>query len=295
MRLFTCVHGALEQAALLNKAGRAVLASDIWHKPLSMLELIRLCASGGALPAEEDLARFPSHEMSGLRLRAPIPHPIRNLFCLGKNYADHVREMGTTIFAGAPAGAEVPAHPVFFSKSAFSVIGPDDEIPCHAHFTSQIDYEAELAVIIGQTASRVPERDAGQYIFGYTCANDISARDIQDRHGQWFLGKSLDGFAPMGPFLVTADELGCPPVCDVSARVGGEVRQHAHSGDMLFSVPAVISLLSQAITLHPGDIILTGTPAGVGHGMKPPRYLRTGDVVEVDISGIGVLRNTMGA
>jgi 2-keto-4-pentenoate hydratase/2-oxohepta-3-ene-1,7-dioic acid hydratase in catechol pathway len=229
----------------------------------------------------------PAGEIS---LCAPIPCPFRHVICLGKNYADHAKEVVETI-QGNQGADLIPKAPIYFTKTAIPATGNGDKIPLHEHVTQKADYEVELAVIIGKTTSRVTREDAEDVIFGYTVLNDITARDMQAKHSQWFFGKSLDGFCPMGPHIVSRDEIPFPVSLNVKCRVNGETRQNSNTKHLIFDIPHIISELSQGITLHPGDIIATGTPAGIGHALKPPQYLKPGDVVECEIEGIGVLTN----
>ena len=186
---------------------------------------------------------------------------------------------------------KVPEIPVFFTKAATSASGPHDPIPWDRSATSQVDYEAELGVIVGAGGKNIRRDHALDHVFGYTVINDVSARDLQFGHKQWFKGKSLDGFCPMGPVIVTADEFGDPQGKRITLRVNGETRQDATTGDMIFPVNVILEYLSQGMTLEPGDVIATGTPEGVGLGRTPPEYLKDGDVVETEIEGIGILRN----
>jgi 2-keto-4-pentenoate hydratase/2-oxohepta-3-ene-1,7-dioic acid hydratase in catechol pathway len=219
--------------------------------------------------------------------QAPLPQPLRNLFCLGKNYREHAKEIAAKI----PTAVAEPEHPIFFTKATTTVIGPGQAIPNHKGITNKLDYEAELAVIIGKGGKDIPRQEAMDHIFGYTIVNDVSARDLQGRHIQWFRGKSLDGFAPMGP--VVAHHSAMPPMeaVEIQCWVNGELRQQAKASDMIFDIPAIIETLSAGMSLLPGDIIATGTPAGVGMGFEPPRYLQPGDEVRMEISGIGTLCN----
>ncbi|MFI6377187.1 fumarylacetoacetate hydrolase family protein [Streptomyces sp. NPDC050546] len=226
------------------------------------------------------------------RLCAPIPLP-RNLYAVGKNYHDHVREFGRSGYDSPDLSTDIPAVPVIFSKVPASATGPYDAIDPHLDITAELDYEAELAVIIGPGGRGIPREAAMDHVWGYTIINDVTARDQQHDHQQWLIGKSLDTFAPMGPYAVTADEVGDPTRLEVSATVNGELRQKAPVADLIFDIPELISTLSAGITLRSGDIIATGTPAGVGIGFTPPRFLETGDVVECAISGLGSLRNTV--
>lgn len=224
--------------------------------------------------------------LNQVRLLAPIPRPRKNILCLGLNYADHAAESLAT--HGRPL--ELPAHPVVFTKAVTSVGAHEAEMALDASLTTQLDWEVELAVIIGRGGRRIAEDRALEHVFGYTVLNDLSARDLQFRHKQYFLGKSLDGACPMGPWIVTADEIGDPQRLDLRCWVNGELKQSSNTRHQLFSVAATIAILSRGMTLEPGDIIATGTPAGVGFARTPPEFLRAGDVVECEVSGIGRLR-----
>lgn len=233
-----------------------------------------------------------------VELLAPIPRPRRNLFAVGKNYREHAREFGASGYDQSSGGAQggggdVPTKPVVFTKPPTSVIGPDQTIERHAEVTNELDYEAELAVIIGRGGRDIAAGEGRRHIWGYTAVNDVTARDRQRDHRQWFLGKGLDTFCPMGPVAVTADEVDGSAL-EITCHVNGELRQKASSGEMVFDIPTLIETISAGLTLEPGDIIATGTPAGVGIGFQPPRFLQSGDVVEVSITGIGTLRNRVG-
>ncbi|OYW57902.1 MAG: hydrolase [Rhizobiales bacterium 17-65-6] len=229
--------------------------------------------------------------LSSVKLLAPIPHPRRNIICVGKNYRDHAKEFAQSGFeAGAVAGAEIDTHPAVFSKPASTVVGPDAVVETHPGVTDAIDYEVELALVIGRGGRGIKAADAFKHIFGYTIVNDVTARDIQKNHKQWFLGKSLDTFCPMGPWITTADAVDAENL-DVKTWVNGELRQDANTRDLIFTIPSLIETISAGMTLEPGDIIATGTPSGVGIGFKPPRFLKAGDVVKLSISGIGELTN----
>jgi 2-keto-4-pentenoate hydratase/2-oxohepta-3-ene-1,7-dioic acid hydratase in catechol pathway len=229
--------------------------------------------------------------LADVKLLAPIALPRRNIFCVGKNYGEHAREFSNSGFeAGAVKGAEIDEFPAVFSKGPNTVIGPHDDVDLHAKVTSSVDYEVELAVIIGKTGKDIAKADAYSHIFGYTVVNDVTARDRQKNHKQWFLGKTLDTFCPMGPWITTSDELD-PENLDVKCWVNGELRQNANTRDLIFDIPSLVSTISAGLRLVPGDIIATGTPAGVGIGFKPPRFLKTGDVVAMEISNIGRIEN----
>lgn len=222
-----------------------------------------------------------------IKIIAPIPNPKRNVFCLGKNYAEHALEVKSL-----PGGeAKVPDYPIYFTKVADPVIGPMDKVIIPKDYTEKIDYEVELAVIIGKDGKNISPEEVEEHIFGYTIGNDISARDIQTKHIQWFKGKSLDTFTPMGPYIVDKSEIKFPVELDISCKVNEELRQNSNTKNLIFDIPYIISDLSKGLTLRAGDIILTGTPSGVGIGFKPHKYLKSGDVVECNIEKIGTLVN----
>jgi len=230
----------------------------------------------------DDLAgRKLAYPLAKVRLLAPIIPP-RNVFCLGRNYADHAAERG----------AAVPEHPVYFTKPAACVIGPGERVTHHA-VTKELDYEVELTAVIGAGGRDIPRGEALRHVFGYTVINDVTARDLQKKHGQWFKGKSLDTFCPMGPVLVTADEIPDPQALAVSLRVNGQARQSSHTSKMIFPVDQCIEVLSQGLTLVPGDVIATGTPDGVGAATG--NFLKVGDRMEAEVERIGVLANRVAA
>jgi 2-keto-4-pentenoate hydratase/2-oxohepta-3-ene-1,7-dioic acid hydratase in catechol pathway len=226
-------------------------------------------------------------------LRAPFPEPRRDLFAVGKNYREHVAEFGRSGYDTPQRSEDLPDKPIVFSKATTSVTGPYDDVEAHPDITSELDYEAELAVIIGRGGRGIGRDQALGHVWGYTIVDDVTARDVQRDHKQWLLGKSLDTHAPMGPWAVTADEVGDVTALEVSSTVNGEPRQKAPVADLIFDIPELIRVISAGITLLPGDIIATGTPAGVGIGFDPPRFLTSGDVVECAITGLGALRNTV--
>lgn len=213
---------------------------------------------------------------------SPIPRTPKNILCVGKNYDEHVKEMG---------GEAPPEDLIVFTKPPMAIAADEQTVSVHASKTETLDYEGELAVVIGKLGRDIPKNQVFDYIFGYTIANDISARDIQERHTQYFLGKALDGSCPLGPYVVTKDEIPDPQSLTIVTKVNGEVRQNGSTKDMIFSVETLVSIISKYVTLEPGDVILTGTPAGVGKGMNPPTYLKAGDEVKVSIEGIGTLVN----
>jgi 2-keto-4-pentenoate hydratase/2-oxohepta-3-ene-1,7-dioic acid hydratase in catechol pathway len=230
--------------------------------------------------AEGLLAPACTVPQAGLRLLAPVPDPSK-VVAVGANYWDHCRE----------CGLEPPKRPILFAKFPTSVIGPDQTIEWDPGLTTEVDYEAELAIVVGRRARSVPRTRAYEFIFGYTCANDVSARNLQLGDGQWVRGKSLDTFCPLGPVLVTRDEVPNPGGLTIACRVNGETLQDSTTAEMIFDIPTLIEFITQAFTLLPGDVILTGTPHGTGGFREPNIYLKDGDVVEVEIEGLGVLRN----
>ncbi|MBW8268344.1 fumarylacetoacetate hydrolase family protein [Caldovatus sp. SYSU G05006] len=258
-----------------------------------MLALIE-AGSPALAAARALLAEAPAAfllDRAAVTLRAPIPRPRRNVFCVGRNYMEHVAEGDRT---RGITQSEVPKYPQFFTKAPECVIGPEETVPAHAGVTQWLDYEVELAVVIGKEGRDIPRERALDHVFGYTIGNDVTGRDLQRRHGQWFKGKSLDRSCPLGPCIVPAEDL---DASDLAIRlwVNGEKRQDSRTSKMIFDVKEIIHQLSAGFTLRPGDVILTGTPEGVGYAMQPPRTLRPGDVMELEIEGIGRLRNAVAA
>ena len=278
-----------------GQPGVGLVSSDL--QQIQPFDLPAALCELGALPVIEMQARgtplpvlLAAVALSEVQITAPLPRPRRNIFCVGKNYFAHAKEFaGSGFDSSAQAGEDIPADPIFFTKVPESVVGPGAAIEMPA-VSSAIDYEAELTVIIGRGGKGISAKDAMAHVWGYTIINDVTARDWQSRHKQWHLGKSFDTFCPMGPWLVSADE------CDgtkttVRCYVNNELRQNASTTDLIFDIPKLIETLSAGITLYPGDVIATGTPVGVGIGFKPPKYLKSGDVVRVEIDGIGMLEN----
>jgi 2-keto-4-pentenoate hydratase/2-oxohepta-3-ene-1,7-dioic acid hydratase in catechol pathway len=257
--------------------------------PETMLGLIDLGAT--ALDLAREVTR--RHEGSGsmlseVTLLAPIPRPRKNIVCLGLNYRDHAAE------AAMHAGTELklPEFPIYFSKLPTSVIGPGEAVVYNPVVTQQVDWEAELTLVIGRAGRDIPAALAFDHVFGYTVGNDVSARDLQFRHGgQWFKGKSLDTFSPIGPCIVTADEIPEPGNLGIWARVNGVEKQRSNTRELIFDIPAMVAGLAAGVTIEPGDLIMTGTPHGVGFTRTPPEFLQDGDVVEVEVERIGLLRN----
>ena len=258
--------------------------------PEKMTDFIRVCDDKLIADIQSILNANPTLGIaaSKLKLLAPIPKPERNIFCLGKNYRDHVKEIDNI-----PNLRDTPESPIYFSKLSSAVTGPDSVILSHKSATRQVDYEVELAVIIGKKGANIKPRDAEKYIFGYTIANDITARDLQRKHSQWYKGKSLDTFCPLGPVILHKSAVAFPPDLSIRCRINGELRQESTTGQMIFDIPEILSDLSRGVTLYPGDIILTGTPSGIGMAQHPPKFLEHGDIVESEIEGIGTLKNTI--
>ena len=262
--------------------------------PDTLLELIQQGPEAWKFAADVAVAEIrlrpdSTYGVDDVRWHAPIPRPLKNVFCVGRNYAAHARESA----AAFNTDAKLPDIPVFFSKAPTSVIGPYDEMLRHGAVTSQVDWEAELGVVIGRAGRNISAPDALSHVFGYTVLNDVTARDLQQLHNQWFKGKSLDGSCPMGPVVVTADEFGDPQNKRITLRLNGVTKQDARTSDMIFSVATIIEWLSKGMTLEPGDIIATGTPEGVGMGRTPQEWLKHGDVVETEIERIGTMKNVV--
>jgi 2-keto-4-pentenoate hydratase/2-oxohepta-3-ene-1,7-dioic acid hydratase in catechol pathway len=292
MRIATYWWGGRRHVGRLAGDGKSVtpLACGERGRAVGALALIEALADGARMPA----AAGVSLPLAAVKLDAPLPHPRRNIFCSGVNYRAHAAEwMASGMDGPRPspqAPADAPEHPVIFTKVPECVIGPGEPIRLPGAISQAVDYEAELAVVIGKGGRAIPRSRAMEHVFGYTIINDVTARDVQRRHRQWMLGKSVDTFGPMGPWLVATDELDGAKT-RVRCWVNGELRQDAYTRDLIFDVPALIEAISSAVTMLPGDVIATGTPAGVGIGFTPPRFLKSGDRVRIEIDGIGVLEN----
>jgi len=278
MRIASFLDNGRARLGLVSADGREVRPLDI---PDGLLGLINLLAEGGEMPAADAAQPLALDD-----LLAPFTHFRRNLWCVGRNYHAHAKELAASVFKDAPA----QAWPMVFTKVPECVVGPYAEVRMPTDVSDQIDYEAELAIVIGRGGRNIRREDAMGHIFGYTIVNDVTARDVQVRHQQWDLGKSFDTFCPMGPWVVTADELDGRET-RVRCWVNDELRQDAPTADMIFDIPSLVETVSRGITLYPGDVIATGTPAGVGMGMQPPRWLRAGDTVRIEVDGIGSINN----
>ena len=280
MRLATVSVQGRRATGILREDGIALLPES------DMVALIRRASESGE-PIEP---KGESLRLDEVTILAPLPRPPRNVFCVGKNYHEHAREFATSGFDGS-ATEIVPEAPVVFTKPPSSVIGPGAPIPSHLDPTDSVDYEGELAVVIGRGGRGIAKAGALEHVFGYTIVNDVTARTLQHKHRQWVIGKGIDGFCPMGPAILTADEVPDPGALRLRTFVNGEKRQDASVADLIFDIPTLIETISAGITLEAGDVIATGTPVGVGLGFKPPRFLKPGDVVRIEIDGVGVLEN----
>jgi 2-keto-4-pentenoate hydratase/2-oxohepta-3-ene-1,7-dioic acid hydratase in catechol pathway len=271
-------------------AGEVRDVSELLPAGAGVLEVIEGWAALRPVLAER-AGGLPAQPLDSVRLLAPIPAPRRDIFCVGKNYREHVAEFGRSGYDQPDRSEALPEYPVVFAKATTSVTGPFDDILSHPGVTSELDYEAELGVIIGTGGRGISREAASEHVWGYTIIDDFTARDLQRKHKQWLLGKSLDTHCPMGPYAVSADEVPDVTALEVESHVNGELRQRALVKDLIFDIPELIATISAGITLQPGDIIATGTPAGVGIGFDPPRFMGSGDVIEVSITGLGVQHN----
>ncbi len=277
--------GGVIDIARAAKAARVAL-------PFDANCMISLVASGtkGLAAIKNVVAKVKASHftLAKVKLHAPIPRPRKNVFCVGWNYLDHFNEGAKA----RPHVQEMPTHPAFFSKQPLTVNTPFGNVPAHGNVTEKPDWEVELALIIGKGGTNITEANAMKHVFGYTVANDVSAREVQRHHGQqWFRGKSLDGHLPMGPWIVTAGDVKDPNNLNLQCRVNGVVKQDSNTKHLYFKLPRIIAELSAGITLEAGDIILTGTPSGVGHARTPPEFMHPGDIMETEVEGIGLLRN----
>lgn len=293
MKLLTYILSGEKKIGLINKSGKIVDISGI-VKTNDMNVLIERYLE---LKVELELCSERNHSadinLSDVTLLAPIPETRRNIFCVGKNYYAHAEEFGNSGYDSSAAAGNVPSHPIIFTKPSTSISGPGDSIDSTLDPYNTIDYEAELAVVLGKKGRVKESDDPMSYVFGYTLVNDLTSRHLQKQHSQWILGKGIDGFCPMGPVIITADEFGHPSEQKIVCTVNGEKRQEASISDLIFNIPELIKTIGQNITLLPGDVIATGTPAGVGLGFNPPKYLSKGDEVTVSMREIGELTNTI--
>ena len=288
MRIATVKLDGERQAAILTSASRVVpVGKLLGRSPMTVLDVIDSGRATLDRLADPGLDGVPAEDVEFL---APIPRTRRNVFCVGWNYSEHFEEGRLVRTAGAPM--EIPDAPTFFSKNPATIVGPNAPVWHPAPYSTELDWEVELAVVIGRAGSDIEETSAMDHVFGYTVANDVSVRDHQRRHGgQWFKGKNFDSHLPLGPWVVTADEIANPHRLRITSRINGVTKQDSSTRHMVFTLPRIIHELSMGLTLEPGDVILTGTPEGVGFARKPPEFLRPGDEMEMEIEGIGLLRN----
>jgi 2-keto-4-pentenoate hydratase/2-oxohepta-3-ene-1,7-dioic acid hydratase in catechol pathway len=285
MRIASWQWGGRDHVGTISADGLEATPLASVDPVLGVLPIIQALARGEHFPSASG-ARLP---VDVITLRAPLPHPLRSIFCVGRNYHAHAAELASTVFREAKP-ADDP-WPIVFTKLADCVVGPFDAVQLpRAEASTQIDYESELAVVIGRGGRDISRSEAMSHVFGYTIVNDVTARDVQMRHKQWDLGKSFDTFCPMGPWIVTADEMD-GRATRVRGWVNGALRQDGLTRDLIHDIPKLIETCSRGITLHPGDVIATGTPAGVGMGLTPPQWLKRGDVVRIEIDGIGAMEN----
>lgn len=295
MKFISYIYNGNEGYGIIDEKGKKIIPMDILLEklnkevPKNLLEFINIYSNSLTDELNNIIKDNSINSISfdEVKITAPIPYPRRNVFCLGKNYKEHAMEINSTK-NGKPS---VPDYPIYFTKVADPAIGHMDKVIIPKDYTVDIDYEVELAVIIGKDGKDIPVDKVEEYIFGYTIGNDISARDIQMKHIQWDKGKSLDTFTPIGPYIVDKSEIKFPVELDLSLKVNGEIRQNSNTKHMIFDIPYIISDLSKGLTLRAGDIIFTGTPEGVGLGYNPPKFLKSGDVVECSIEKIGTLTN----
>ena len=291
LNLITFADAAGSRAGVLLSGGRVLDLAVAMPPARDMLAVI----DGGApmLAAIRALAANPPANallaLANVALQAPIPKPRRNVFCVGRNYMDHVAEGDRT---RGITQSEVPKYPQFFTKAADCVIAPGANVPTHEGVTKWLDYEVELVAIIGTAGRDIPKEKALEHVYGWTIGNDVTGRDLQRRHGQWFKGKSLDRSCPLGPVIVPASDLNAADLA-IGLKLNGEQRQSSRTSKMIFDVTEIIHQLSSGFTLLPGDVIMTGTPEGVGYAMQPPQTMKAGDVMELTIEGIGTLTNTV--
>jgi len=283
LKIATIIHEGRPRVGRITADGARIELFEV-DGTLGALPLVEAAAAGGALPPSGATV-----DVAGAQWLAPLPRPRRNLWCVGRNYHAHAKELRETVFKDNQSN-KVDGWPIVFTKVPETVIGHQADVVLPNAVSTQIDYEAELTIVIGRGGRNISRERALEHVYGYTIINDVTARDVQMRHAQWDLGKSFDGFCPMGPWIVTPDELDAGDT-RVRCWVNGELRQDARTTDLIFDIPTLIETCSRGITLYPGDVIATGTSAGVGMGMNPPSWLKHGDVVRIEIDGLGVLEN----
>ena len=252
--------------------------------------VLAMISSGNISEWQAMLEKAPRKKLSEIKILAPIPYLLRDMICVGKNYYAHAKEFFDSGF-DATQKETIPSEPIIFTKAMTSLIGPDDAIDTSIDPTGSVDYEGELGVVISKTARRIAKNDWQDYVFGYVIINDVTSRELQKKHNQWTIGKGLDTFGPMGPYIVTKDEIDDLPSMQIQTLVNDEVRQQAEVRDLIFDIPTLIETLTLTGTLLAGDIIATGTPVGVGIGFSPPKFLKSGDKVTINVTGLGSLTN----
>lgn len=285
MYLLTYFYEGVESVGFLNDKNTSIIpASKVFKVDnIDMIGIIELFNNIDLEELRQSISSVNEKiKLSDVKILSPIPYPKRNVICLGNNYLDHVNEI---------ENENIPEKPIYFSKIAYPAIGHEEFVDSHYSVVKELDYEAELAVIIGRKCKNVSKEEAEGVIFGYTISNDISAREIQASHFQWHKGKSFDTFCSIGPYIAYKSGFSFPPKLKIQCYVNNELRQNGNTSDLIFDIPTIISDITQGITLHPGDIILTGTPSGVGEGHNPPKYLKPGDIVDCVIEKIGTLSN----
>ncbi len=285
MRIASWTWGGRHYVGSISPCGQEATPLATHAPTMGVLPLIQSLSQGDSLPAPAGV-RLP---VSTITLRAPLSKPLRSIFCVGRNYRAHAAELASTVFSNN--ASKTDEWPIVFTKLAECVVGPYDTVRLpRESASSQIDYESEVAVVIGRGGRDIRRSQAMDHVFGYTIVNDVTARDVQMRHQQWDLGKSFDTFCPMGPWIVTADEMD-GRATRVRGWVNGQLRQDGQTKDMIFDIPTLIETCSRGITLYPGDVIATGTPSGVGMGLMPPQWLKAGDIVRIEVDGIGAIEN----
>lgn len=286
MKFVTFKRDGQELVGVVNQKNQVIAVKDLGLNYQSMVELIEHLSEAEKSQLSERMDSQEGIDWDKAEILAPIPFP-RDIIAVSQNYATHVKE--TCLTNNMPY--KNPEHCSYFFRRVNRAIGPDGGIYLHSAITDKLDYEVELGFVIGKECRNVLQKDAFDYVFGYTVSNDFTARDIQNNLPQYSYAKGLDDTTPLGPWIVTADEIADPQKLDISLRVNGETRQKGNTDDMIFSIAYVIQDLSKGMTLYPGDVIITGTPSGIGAAMKPPQYLKVGDVIESEVEGVGILRN----
>ena len=295
MKLVTIKHQDRRKVGVIQPGTESVwLLEDVLGLPVD--DMLSVLPDIEAVKKKVAAFKGSGIALASVRIEAPIPRPARNVFCVGKNYHEHAKEFTRSGFDSSASSAAdaIPTAPIIFTKAPECVIASGDDILYPTGVSDSVDYEAELGVVIGKGGRGIPKAKAYEHVCAYTIVNDVTARDLQARHKQWFLGKSLDTFCPMGPWLVTADEVD-PENLTVKCWVNDELRQDANTRDLIFDIPTLIETISAGMTLQPGDVIATGTPVGVGIGFTPPKFLHTGDRVTIEIQGLGRLSNVVRA